>query len=194
MAQAASSLPGNVSPDNVSVEVASVNGSGCPNGIAHAVVSSDNAELTVTSIGFVAQVGEGAEPGDFRRNCQINLSVDVPEGFTYAISEAEYRGLVDLADGASATEQTSYYFQGSSRTVRMNSTMQGPATRIWRAKHTLDNQSLVYAPCGAKRNLNINSEVRVTADASDPSAVSILSRGLPFIGADSVYRLTWKRC
>ncbi|MEU0276668.1 DUF4360 domain-containing protein, partial [Streptomyces sp. NPDC006307] len=92
-------------PDKIVIEVATVNGSGCPLGTAAVAVAPDNTAFTVTYSDYLAQVGVGAEPTDFRKNCQLNLVVHVPQGFTYAVASADYRGYASLAAGASAVQK-----------------------------------------------------------------------------------------
>jgi len=79
-------------PDRIVIDVVTVNGSGCPAGTAAVAVAEDNTAFTVTYSDYLAQVGVGAKPTDFRKNCQLSLRVHVPQGFTYAIAQADYRG------------------------------------------------------------------------------------------------------
>ncbi|MGO4757987.1 DUF4360 domain-containing protein, partial [Streptomyces sp. 2MCAF27] len=99
-------------PDKIVITVATVNGSGCPAGTAAVAVSPDNTAFTVTYSDYLAQVGKGSKPTDFRKNCQLNLVVHVPQGFTYAIASVDYRGYAHLEKGATSVEKASYYFQG----------------------------------------------------------------------------------
>src|ERR1043165_583151 len=92
--------PSTPPPDKIIIDVATVNGSGCRPGTAAVAVSEDNEAFTVTYSEFMAQVGVGAQPTDFRKNCQISLKVHVPQGFTYAIAQADYRGFAHLESGA----------------------------------------------------------------------------------------------
>ncbi|GAA1919243.1 hypothetical protein GCM10009716_30030 [Streptomyces sodiiphilus] len=77
--------------DGMVIELVSVYGSGCPEGSAAVAVSPDNTAFTVTYSEYLAQVGVGAKPTDFRKNCQLNLAVRVPQGFTYAVFGVDYR-------------------------------------------------------------------------------------------------------
>jgi hypothetical protein len=95
-------------PDKIVIKVATVNGSGCPQGTAAVAVSPDNTAFTVTYSDYLAQVGGGAAPTAFRKNCQLNLIVHVPQGFTYAIASVDYRGFAYLQPGASGTQKASY--------------------------------------------------------------------------------------
>jgi hypothetical protein len=182
-------------PDKIVIEIATVNGSGCPLGTAAVAVAPDNTAFTVTYSDYLAQVGVGAEPTDFRKNCQLNLVVHVPHGFTYAVASADYRGYAHLAPGASAVQRASYYFQGSPDTATRTHPYKGPYDNNWQATDSTDWGQLVWAPCGVKRNFNINTELRVNAGTSDTSKTN------SFIAMDStdgdiktVYRLAWKEC
>ncbi|MDN3295015.1 DUF4360 domain-containing protein [Streptomyces ficellus] len=182
-------------PDKIVIEIATVNGSGCPQGTTAVAVSPDNTAFTVTYSDYLAQVGVGAQPTDFRKNCQLNLIVHVPHGFTYAVASADYRGYAHLQPGASAVQKASYYFQGSPDTASRSHPFRGPYDNNWQATDETDWGQLVWAPCGVKRNFNINTELRVSAGTSDPAKTN------SFIAMDStdgdiktIYRLAWKEC
>ncbi|MET9515473.1 DUF4360 domain-containing protein [Streptomyces sp. NPDC002994] len=182
-------------PDKIVIEVATVNGSGCRQGTAAVAVSPDNTAFTVTYSDYLAQVGVGAKPTDFRKNCQLNLIVHVPHGFTYAVASADYRGYARLQAGATAVQKASYYFQGSPDTASRTHPYTGPYDNNWQATDETDWGQLVWAPCGVKRNFNINTELRVSAGTSDPTKTT------SFIAMDStdgeiktIYRLAWKEC
>src|SRR3954453_14078820 len=77
---------------HITVDVVTVNGSGCPQGTATVTEKSDNTGFIVKYRDYVAEAGAGAGATDFRKNCQLSLLVHVPQGFTYAIAEADYAG------------------------------------------------------------------------------------------------------
>ncbi|MCH0542962.1 DUF4360 domain-containing protein [Streptomyces sp. MUM 203J] len=182
-------------PDKIVIEVATVNGSGCPAGTAAVAVAPDNTAFTVTYSEYLAQVGLGSKPTDFRKNCQLNLIVHVPHGFTYAVASADYRGFAHLEKGASAIQKASYYFQGSPDTAAATHRFYGALDDNWRVTDETEWGQLVWAPCGVKRNFNINTELRVSAGTSDPRKTN------SFITMDStdgdiktIYNLAWKEC
>ncbi|MEV5282593.1 DUF4360 domain-containing protein [Streptomyces sp. NPDC051993] len=195
--QAAPAAPAHIvaPPDKIVIEVATVNGSGCPIGTAAVAVSPDNTAFTVTYSQYLAQVGVGSKATDFRKNCQLNLIVHVPSGFTYAVASADYRGYAHLERGATATQKASYYFQGSPDTASRSHPFNGPLDNDWQATDSTDWGQLVWAPCGVQRNFNINTELRVNAGTSDPTTTN------SFIAMDStdgdiqtIYHLAWKEC
>ncbi|MBA3488469.1 MAG: DUF4360 domain-containing protein [Longispora sp.] len=183
-----------VPPGKITINVATVNGSGCPAGTTAIAVSPDNTAFTVTYSNYLAQVGAGAKPTDFRKNCQLNLRVNVPQGFTYAIANADYRGFASLARGATGFQQASYYFQGMSGTASASRSFTGPFTDNWQTTHRVPISALVYAPCGERRNFNINTELRVNRGSSSPSLNSMMAMDSTDGSINTIFQLAWKRC
>ncbi len=191
----ASAAPAAVPGNRVAIDVMTVNGSGCPAGTATVTMAPDNTAFQVRYDAFLAQVGGAAQPTDVRKNCQIALLVDVPQGFTYAIARAEYRGTARLARGATGLEQAAYYFQGESETAYVPHAFSGPMSGGWRTTDTVDAASLVFAPCGAARVLNINAELRVSPGTSDPDTTpSFLAMDASAGSVQTVYQLSWRQC
>ncbi len=181
--------------ERIEVSIQTINGSGCPAGSAAVAASADNTAFTVTYSDYIAQVGAGAQPTDFRKNCQLNLNVRIPQGFTYAVAGVDYRGYAYLSDGASALQKAQYYFQGSPETASQSTGFSGPYDDNWHTSDRTEVAELIYAPCGEQRNFNINTELRVSAGDSDPR------QNPSFIAMDSTdgavsttYHLSWKEC
>ncbi|MFD9689688.1 DUF4360 domain-containing protein [Kitasatospora sp. NPDC059146] len=182
-------------PDRIVIDVATVNGSGCPAGTAAVAVSPDNTAFTVTYSSYLAQVGVGSKPTDFRKNCQLDLRVHVPQGFTYAIASADYRGFAHLEQGANGTERANYYFQGDSQTSYQSHRFDGPKDDSWQATDTVDVAALVFAPCGEERNFNINTELRVAGGSSDQAhTTSFMTMDSTDGNINTTYHLAWKQC
>lgn len=200
----ASLLPGSIIIDpptepppteKIVIDIVTVNGSGCPAGTAAVAVAPDNTAFTVTYSDYLAMVGVGAQPTDFRKNCQIAIQVHVPEGFTYAILQADYRGFASLAEGAYATQRANYYFQGTSPTTYQTHPFIGPMDDNWQSTDVSDVTSLSYAPCGETRFLNINTELRVYPGASDTTTTtSFMSMDSTDGSINTKYHFAWKKC
>jgi hypothetical protein len=182
-------------PGRIVVDVVTVNGSGCRPGTAAVAAAPDNTGFTVTYSEFLAQVGLGSQPTDFRKNCQLSLRIHVPQGFTYAIAQADYRGFAHLQRGAVAQQGANYYFQGHSPTTKVVHRFRGPISDYWQTTDVTEVAELVWAPCGEYRNLNVNADLRVYAGSSNPNTTT------SFIAMDSTdgsiktfYHFSWKRC
>ncbi|MGY3201509.1 DUF4360 domain-containing protein [Streptomyces sp. TE5632] len=180
--------------DKIVIDIATVNGSGCPKGTAAVAVSEDNTAFTVTYSDYLAQAGGNSDPTASRKNCQLSLVVHVPQGFTYAIASADYRGFAALRPGAKGTQRASYYFQGSPNTEYRTHTYDGPYDDNWQATDTTDWAQLVYAPCGVLRNFNINTELRVSAGTVSPGKVSFMTMDSTDGDISTTYHMAWKEC
>jgi len=181
--------------ENMTIQIVTVNGSGCSEGTTALAVSDDNTAFTLTYSDFLAQVGVGARPTDFRKNCQLNLKVQVPQGFSYAIARVDYRGFAYLADGAIGTEKASYYFTGMPQTGDQIHSFPGPLTDNWQVSDTTPLAALVWSPCGELRNLNINTELRVYAGTSDlTTTTSFMNMDSTDVEISTMYHFAWKQC
>jgi hypothetical protein len=181
--------------DPITVEVVTVNGSGCAAGTATVKSAADNTSFSVAYANYVAKVGVGAAPTDLRKNCQLSLLVHVPQGFTYAIARADYSGTAQLAAGATGLQRATYYLQGSPADTYSDHTFHGPLSGRWQATDSTATTDLVYAPCGTSRILNVNTELRVDEGTSDPlTTSSSLSMKSTSGSVNTIYRFAWKQC
>jgi hypothetical protein len=181
-------------PDGVTIEIATVNGSGCPAGTAAVAVSDDKEAFTVTYSEYMAQAGGSSAPTDFRKNCQISMKVHVPQGFTYAIASTDYRGFAALEPGSSGIEKASYYFQGMPQTAAVSHNLSGAYSDNWQFTDTNDVAQLVYKPCGEERNFNVNTELRVLKGTSDPAKTSFMSMDSTDGSIKTTYHFAWMQC
>ncbi|MGI5212449.1 DUF4360 domain-containing protein [Plantactinospora sp. CA-290183] len=178
-------------PDRIEISVETVNGSGCPAGTTNVNTAADNTAFTVSYSNFLAEAGPAAKPVDSRKNCQLNLAVRVPAGFTYAIARVEHQGFAHLQNGATGQQLAHYYFTGTSPTAHVSHEFSGPYTGDWQTSDQA--AALIYAPCGSQRNLNINTELRVDGGHSD-SATSFITMDSSRGGVRTIYHLSWRTC
>jgi hypothetical protein len=181
--------------DRIVIDVVTVNGTGCPAGTATVAMSPDNTAFTVTYSAYTALVGVGSTTTDWRKNCQLNLIVHVPSGFTYAINKVDYRGFASLEAGATATQRANYYFQGQTQTAYISHPFTGPLGDDWQTSDEVPVAALVWAPCGALRNLNINTELRVAAGTSNTATTtSFITMDSTDGAINTIYHFQWANC
>ncbi|WKU43422.1 DUF4360 domain-containing protein [Streptomyces sp. VNUA116] len=178
-------------PGRVIIEVATVNGLGCPAGTMAVAMSGDNTAFTLMLGTMLAQVGVGSKPNDALRQCQIRMNTRSPQGYTYAIDKADYAGMLHLEKGASGTVSVKNSVQGD-YSAPAKRAFTGPADESWRISNAPD--PLVYAPC-APSALELSIVLRVSAGTSDTSTTT------SFLALDSAdgyaradFHLAWKRC
>jgi len=180
--------------DKITLDVMSVNGSGCPSGTADVAVLSDNTGFRVTYRDFLARAGGGVNPVDFRKNCQLNVLVHVPQGFTFAVASADYRGRAALQADATALQRTNYYFQGTADNNYVDHSFAGPLSGVWRTTDETPVTELVYAPCGEYRSVNVNTELRVDEGSVNAGKISSMSMRASDGNVDTIVHFSWKQC
>ncbi len=180
-------------PDYVRVKSIAYNGSGCPVGSVATNVASDRQAFTLLFDQYIAEVGPGVPFRERRKNCQINLDLDFPSGWSYTIFTVDYRGYAALERGTKASQQASYYFQGQGQTATLKTVLTGPTDRNFNIRDTLGLAALVWSPCGDRRALNINSQV--LADNTGAGSKRALITTDSIDGELSlVYGIKWTRC
>ncbi|MCP2166374.1 DUF4360 domain-containing protein [Goodfellowiella coeruleoviolacea] len=181
-------------PGKIVIDVLTVNGSGCRAGSAAVAPAPDNTAFTVTYSEYTAVAGGNSDPTDFRKNCQISMLVHIPQGFTYAVSKADYRGFAHLASGATGLQKASYYVQGVSETSSVSHPLTGPYSDNWQTTDEKDEAKLVYAPCGEDTVFNVNTELRVNAGLAHPDQTSFVTMDSTDGSVRSTYHFEWKQC
>lgn len=178
----------------INIDLVNLNGSGCPAGSTAVTMSPDNSAVTVTYSQYLAQVGAGTKASDGRKNCQLAVQVHVPQGFTYAIAKTDNRGYMDLKKGASATEKTSYYFQGMSQGAAAQRTWNGPFDDNWQTTDEVPVTAMVFHPCGEQRYLMVNTELRANAGSSDRNSTSYISMDSTDTEFSTKFYFSWAKC
>jgi hypothetical protein len=179
--------------EKVVVELIAVNGSGCTAGTAAIAVAEDNTAFTATYSNYLAMVGVGSRPTDTRKNCQLNLLVHAPAGFTYTVTQADHRGYGHLEEGATAAQRWNLYYAGMSQTQYHSHPFKGPLDNDWQTTDTMDDPSFPWQPCGAIRYLSLSTELRVTGGTSDLKKTTSFM-AMDHAGSSGTYHLAWKRC
>ena len=172
------------------VHLLSANGSGCPPQ-STAVSQATSSEFTITYSQYIATAGDGAGPLDFRKNCQLDVSVGVPAGWTYGILEVDYRGFAFMDKDAHGTLAAAYYFAGLAKTYQQNHALAGPQSGDY--EFTDQAKVVGWAPCHFNGTLNVNTSVLLFAGANK-SFANELTMDSSDINLSTVYHLGFEKC
>jgi hypothetical protein len=184
--------PSEAPPGKVTLDLRTVNGSGCKKDTTAVAVASDNTAFTVSYSEFIAEAGPGSPGTANRKNCQLAVNVHVPQGFTYAVAKADFRGYADLQAGATGLHRTSYYQQGSSQTERADQDFEGPVKRNFTVTNKTEIEELVWSRCGEDTIFNVNTELRI--NAKDSTGTSFMAMDSTDGSARTLFQVSWKRC
>lgn len=170
----------------------SYGGTGCPTGSARAVVAPDLKSFTMIFDKYVVNAA-GSNATD-RKNCQILVNLDFPQGWTYSIARMDYRGFYNVSAGASGSQQALYYFQGNLNQARLNTVFKGPTSGDYTLSDTLGVNNLVWSPCGSRSGININTSLIAQVGANNPSGYAQLTTDSADGSVQTTYQLQWLKC
>jgi uncharacterized protein DUF4360 len=186
-APAAASAAPSQQPPHYTVRLLTANGTGCPPGSA-TVRKVNSTEFTIRYRDYRAFAGGGVSPALRRLNCQLNVQVSVPSGWTYRLLQVDNRGHADLDRGAKATIETDYWFEGSPVTQQQQHWIYGPKDY----NYTINNPvATSWAPCHFNGALEISTSVRVSP-GSRRSFINEVTLDSTRIGP--INRIGFKRC
>jgi len=177
-------------PDTVYLKNIQYNGSGCPPVSAVVDLAPDGQAIIVTHAEFIAELGPGIPISQSRKNCQLNLTLHVPAGFTYAIGSVDHHVDACIARGARGMLKQTFYFQGE----EPQPSPWRPFTNFvgcdvdWHIRDEVETAELRWAPCGVERSLNINTQTRIDKGTSSSSASSFMTL------EQQTFHLLWRTC
>lgn len=180
-------------PDYVRIRSIHYAGSGCPAGSVAENVSPDLTAFTLLFDSYIAEAGPGVPASQKRKNCQVTLDLDIPQGWSFTIADIDYRGYASLERGVTGLQKATYYFQGQSTQVSGETSLRGEMDRDYHIRDELVLTAEVWSPCGASRALNINSQVRVD-NTRNPRGYGMLTTDSMDGVFTTIYNLKWRRC
>ncbi len=180
-------------PSSVYVKSIAYGGSGCPQGSVGTNFNNDRTAFTLLFDRFVAQAGPGIAPTENRKNCQLNLNINVPNGYRYSLVTVDYRGYVELEAGVLANQQSAYYFQGNLKQATARSSFFGPTSQNYVYRDKFAFETVVWSPCGGNANMNINSVVQVNNNRNRNAQGMITTDSIDG-RVEQKFAIVWSRC
>lgn len=167
-------------------------GTGCPGGSASVTLSPDQTALSILFDSYLAEAGAMVGKTVDRKSCNISIPVQVPNGYSVAIFQVDYRGFNLIPARGAYTRMDTEYFWAGSRGPRFSRVYSGPQTDNYTLSDGLIAQTMVWTPCGASVNLRVNSSVMAqTNRQGDQTMITVDSADLT---SGLVYHLQWRRC
>lgn len=166
-------------------------GTGCPVGSAMATVSPDQQSLSILFDNYVSEAGYTTGRQIDRKSCNVTIPVTVPQGYSVAVFQVDYRGFNALPAGAQSRFNAEYFWAGSRGPIASRNFM-GPLNSDYTFSNALAATSLVWAPCGASVNLRINTSLMVNTNSAFEQAMSTVDSA--DIKSGMIYHLQWRRC
>jgi hypothetical protein len=129
-------------------------------------ISDDRLAATFIFDSYVAYTGPGVAIPESRKAFQMNINLNIPQGWSYSIVDITYRGYMQLAAGQTAVQSAVYYFSGNSGQARVSTPNRGPVAKDYTISDRLGLNTLVVHASNVVVPLNIKSEVAITGNTN----------------------------
>lgn len=175
--------------DGITLGQPGYGGTGCPAGSASVTLSPDQTSLSILFDSYVAEAGNGRRVD--RKSCNISVPVNVPQGYSVAVFQVDYRGFNSVPRGAQTRLDAEYFWAGA-RGPRVSRTFVGPVNDIYTVSDGLIASALVWTPCGASVNLRVNSSMMAQTNSRMEQTMATVDSA--DISSGLIYHLQWRRC
>jgi hypothetical protein len=166
-------------------------GTGCPAGTASAVLSPDQDEISILFDQFVVEAGGGTRRSVDRKACELAVPIFIPQGYSVAVIQTDFRGFNLVARGGMNRLNTEYFW-ANQRGPSYSNVYSGPQNSDFFATNGVTASGVVWTPCGMSTNLRVRATIMTqTNRVGDQSMMSVDSAD---ISAGLVYHVQWKKC
>lgn len=183
--------------ERIRASFAAVNGSGCPAGTVAVVPYPDNTGIILSYSSFYVQRGGDSTVIQGYQNCNLDIRLSVPPGFTFAVRRALYHGYAYVLPEATARLVAKYNFQGQPPTISSHLiNTRTPFDDNWTVIDEFNYANLSWAPCGRDVILTDAFELRVQpyGPSGGPTDVSFVTANKSDHSIRTELNFAWARC
>lgn len=167
-------------------------GPGCPEGTASVTLSPDQDAISILFDQFVVEAGGSTGKRTDRKSCNLSVPVQIPQGYSVAVIQTDYRGYNLLPGSGAYNRLTTEYFWAGIRGPRYQQEFRGPQNQDYTYTNGIIASSLVWSACGASIVMRVNSSIMTqTNNRNEESSMTVDSAD---ISSGLLYHLQWRRC
>jgi len=184
-------------PDPGSVRLASVtnSGSGCASNTVSSVISSDRTLISYVFDDFTVFTGPNTRASEWTRNCQLNTTIQKPEGFQFAISNVTWKGAVRIDSGASVVILSTWYMGDVSTVKQFTFTPDRRDVRdeyVFQNATSLSPEEMAWSRCDGTDSFMSNS--RAAMRSTSATVTGYIGDGPQLTPRLLQLGLKWREC
>lgn len=166
-------------------------GNGCPAGTASATISPDGSAVSILFDQYIAEAGGDTRKRIDRKSCQLAIPIQVPQGYSVALLQVDYRGFNAVPSGGQNRFDVEYFWAGS-RGPRISRVFRGPDNNNFDLRDELIATTNVWSACGATVNFRVNSSMMAQSNYRMDQTMGILDS--TDISGGLIYHFQFRRC
>lgn len=166
-------------------------GTGCPAGSASITVSPGEDAVSILFDQFITEAGRTTGRRIDRKSCNLSIPVQVPQGYSVALFQVDYRGYNAVPRGGQNRFDAEYFWAGS-QGPRLTRVFTGPLNDNYLVTDNLVARTLVWTPCGASVNLRVNASMMSQANSAMDQTMGTVDSA--DVSSGLIYHIQWRRC
>ncbi|MBF0443505.1 MAG: DUF4360 domain-containing protein [Oligoflexales bacterium] len=178
------------------IEGVAFGGNGCPQGTVNAIMNEDGSAISVFFDEYMADSSTNRYGMD-RKSCNVGVTVHVPQGFSVALLELDYRGYVSVPYGGRAELTAEYFYAGQPVGTKVKEIWgtrykPAPIDTDFSFRDTFVGSTMTWSPCGQSVILRANTSIK--ANAGYEKARTYIQVDTVDTHAELIYLLQWRSC
>lgn len=135
---------------------------------------------------------------DRTKNCQLHVTLEYPEGFSFAVVDSVYHGFALLERGVKGDFFSTYYFsEDAGATCTTRTSIEGGGLwaqgQVYTQRDAVPATDVIRTKCGGRSStLNINNRVSLTS--TDSKASGMISNDDQTLALTQQVNIAWFKC
>ncbi|MEQ1756204.1 MAG: DUF4360 domain-containing protein [Micropepsaceae bacterium] len=166
----------------------------CQSGTYSTVSVSESGTLSILFDTFSITRSSGTEKTVERRSCNIQVSLNLPQGYSLGVYEVDYRGFTHLSDKQQAELNVDYSVGRRNAGRGFRRRIRGAYEGEFLFSEPLRPGLLKRIGCGEDAVLNIAATLELKAGKQTPDAMVVLDSIDGTVPSGLVYRFDIRKC
>jgi hypothetical protein len=178
----------------VTIRDVTYRGTGCPAGSAAVSITPDGRQFEMTFSSFVATRGPGVAASEARKDCLLDVQLDVARGYAYSVSGADYQGFAQLDQGVVGQRASTYHFADEPREPAFVDDLKGPLSEEYQFTDTPKGEGKSCERDDDDARIRIRTSVKLEARHA-PAAQGLMTVDeTDGTVVKETWHLRWRRC
>ena len=175
-------------------------GSGCPDkSIKQTLKNNEDGNIaSLTFSNYEASIGPNTPAHEYRKFCEIEIDIDIPQGYQFSYTPVDYSGVMKLDNGVQGYQSAKYKFNifGREYNSEVKSEFSGPSNAHFVMKDAIPEDDYTeWSECSrtsSKGTASVRNEIFIQGQESNlKGVISIDDMGQ---GSQHFYGLAWRKC
>lgn len=166
-------------------------GTGCRAGTAQVNLSPGDDAISILFDEYIVEAGNVNGRRIDRKSCNISIPVNVPQGYSVALFQVDYRGFNSIPSGGLNQFNVEYFWAGT-RGPRVSRSFNSRDNGNFTVTDNLLASTMVWSRCGESVILRVNSSLSTQTNRNFEQSLGMVDSA--DISSGLLYHIQTRRC